>query len=294
MLNRTLIAVVPVLFAAGCAATTANLPAISESPTGTQATGRIVWHDLITDTPAESRRFYGELFGWEFETPAGGVGVGGADSYWLIRHDGELIGGMVDQSVLNRDADISQWITVMSVADIEAAVGRVAEQGGNVLTPPTDVGARGTLAVVASPDRAIIALLQARDGVPAEREPVVNGWLWSELWTDDVDAATGFYEAVAELRREDREVTGSAVPYRLLTDGTRPRAGILPSPFPDELPVWVSYLRVEDPAAITARVESLGGRVVVDAQPRRFGGTVAFILGPSGAGIALQTWPLDK
>lgn len=293
MLNRTLIAVVPVLIAAGCATTTANLPAISETPTGDQPTGRIVWHDLITDTPAESRKFYGELFGWEFETPATAVGVGGADSYWLIRHNGELIGGMVDQSVLNRDADISQWITVLSVADIEAAVGRVAAQGGNVLTPPTDVGARGTIAVVASPDRAIIALLQTRDGVPGEREPVVNGWLWSELWTDDVEGATGFYEAVAELRRDDREHAGSTEPYRLLTDGNRPRAGILSSPFPDEVPVWVNYLRVEDPAAITARVESLGGRVVVDAQPRRVGGTVAFILGPSGAGIALQTWPLD-
>ena len=58
-------------------------------------------------------------------------------------------------------------------------------------------------------------------------------------------------------------------------------------------PVWVSYIRVESPAAITSRVAELGGRVIVEAGPRPAGGEVAFIAGPSGAGIALQTWPLQ-
>jgi predicted enzyme related to lactoylglutathione lyase len=56
----------------------------------------------------------------------------------------------------------------------------------------------------------------------------------------------------------------------------------------------VSYLRVDSPAAIAARVADLGGRVIVEAQPRPLGGEVAFVAGPSGAGIALQTWPLEK
>ncbi len=68
----------------------------------------------------------------------------------------------------------------------------------------------------------------------------------------------------------------------------------MPNPLHDLQPVWVSYLRVDKPAAITARVDGLGGRVIVEAQPRPLGGEVAFIAGPSGAGIALQTWPLEK
>ena len=47
-------------------------------------------------------------------------------------------------------------------------------------------------------------------------------------------------------------------------------------------------------AEVTARVEALGGRVALEAQPRPIGGSVAVILGPSGAGIALQTWPLTE
>ena len=59
------------------------------------------------------------------------------------------------------------------------------------------------------------------------------------------------------------------------------------------MPMWVSYLRVMDAAqlnAILARVEPLGGNILVPATERPGGGVVAVIAGPSGAGIALQTW----
>ena len=292
MIKIKLSAVLFTLIVTGCATVAPELPAITDKPTSIQSDGRIVWHDLLTTTPAESRKFYGDLFGWEFERPGMSIGIGDADSYMLIRHNGNLIGGMLDANVLNRETNISQWITVMSVGDITAAVGRVTASDGEVLTPPTNVGSRGTLAVVAGPDKAIIALVQTRDGDPAEREPVVNDWLWNELWTNNVDQATGFYQVVAGFEIEDHVVQGMEQDYRVLKSGDSPRAAIMPNPFERELPVWVNYIRVDDPAAITARVEELGGVVIIDASPRALGGEVAFVAGPSGAGVALQTWPL--
>jgi predicted enzyme related to lactoylglutathione lyase len=282
------------LFLGACATISPDLPAVTDAPAAERSQGRIIWHDLITTTPAESRAFYGKLFGWEFERPPTAIGIGGDNSYMLIRHDGVLIGGMFDANVLKREDNISQWISVMSVNDINAAVGRVTASGGEVLTAPTDVGSRGVMAVVASPDRAIIALLQTRDGDPAEHEPVVNGWLWNELWTNDVEGASAFYGNLAGLDIEDAAVEGTDVSYRVLKSGDAPRAGILPNPFERELPVWVNYIRVDDPAAITAQVAALGGTVIVDARPRAIGGKVAFVAGPSGAGVALQTWPLQQ
>jgi len=247
----------------------------------------------LTTTPEASRQFYGELFGWEFENPGINLGFGNDDSYMLIRHNGRLIGGMVDANTMNRDVNISQWVSVMSVDDINAAAERVVADGGELLTAPTDVGSRGTLAVVTGPDGALFALVQTKDGDPAESEPVNNGWLWNELWTDDIDRAAEFYKGVAGLAVDDREIGESDSTYRLLVAGDKPRAGILTMPFEGERPVWVSYIRVEDPAAITARVSDLGGKVYVDAQDRAIGGQAAMIAGPSGAGVALQTWPLD-
>jgi len=273
---------------------TPNLPPVTDAPSGDHYNGRVVWHDLLTSTPAESRKFYGELFGWEFEKPGLATGLGGDDSYMLIRHDGKLIGGMVDAKALNRDVDISQWVTVMSIADIDAAAERVVAAGGEVLTPPTDVGSRGVLAVVAGPDRAIIALVQTRDGDPPEQEPRIDEWLWDELWTNNVEQTTGFYRQVAGFQIEDHEIEDVDRTFRVLKADGQPRAAILANPFEGELPVWVNYIRVEDPKAITAQVEGLGGSILIEAQPRAIGGTVAFIAGPSGAGVALQTWPLKQ
>ena len=294
LIHARLLAVCAALLTSACAAVSPNLPAITDAPSALRSEGRIIWHDLLTTTPAESRKFYGGLFGWEFERPASPLGFGSDDSYMLIRHEGKLIGGMLDANLLNQEENVSQWISVMSVTDVNAAVQRVTASGGEVLTEPTDVGSRGRMAVVTGPDRAIIALLQTRLGDPGEADPQVNGWLWNELWTDDVDGATSFYTELAGFDTEDIPVDGAYRSYRLLRSGGTPRAAILPHPFEDKLPVWVGYLWVANPAAITAQVPKLGGTVLVDAQPRPIGGSAALIAGPSGAGIALQTWPVKQ
>ena len=287
------IALTVALLVAGCAVVHPNLPSITDNATGARYEGRIVWHDLLTTTPEASRQFYGELFGWEFENPGIDLGFGNDDSYMLIRHNGRLIGGIVDANTLNRDVNISQWVTVMSVTDIDAAIGTVLAAGGEVLTEPTDVGNRGILSVITGPDGALISLVQTRDGDPAEREPSLNEWLWDELWTDDIEGSAAFFNQVAGLGLEERASAGSDNVYRTLSAGDKPRAGLLQMPFEGEHPVWVNYVRVNDPAAITRRVEALGGRVLIDVQERDVGGRAALIAGPSGAGVALQTWPLD-
>jgi predicted enzyme related to lactoylglutathione lyase len=286
-------ALLAALLAAGCTAVSVNLPPITESPTDLYHDGKVVWRDLLTNTPEASRRFYGELFGWEFEAPAVFVGVGGSDSYMLIRHNGALIGGMVDTNALGKKENISQWITTISVTDIDAAVGRVREAGGSVVNPPESIGDRGRMAIIEDSTGALFAMIQTRGGDPADSEPVQNGWLWDEVWTGDVAGATGFYEAVLGLRHEDVELESADRSYRILKAGDRPRVGVMQNPFDGERPVWVNYIRVEDPSALTARVEGLGGRVLVEARARPVGGEAALIAGPSGAGVALQTWPLD-
>lgn len=281
----------------GCATWQPNLPSITDEPTDNRIPGKVIWHDLITDVPAESRRFYEELFGWEFQSVGTTLGIGDDDTYSLIRNNGRLIGGMIDANQLrNAENDIAQWVTVMSVADVDRAAADFESRGGHVYTAPTDLASRGRIAVVADAQGAILALLQARDGDPLDRDPEMNDFLWDELWTTDVEAATAFYRSIIDFEVEDYDEDDDEREeiYRMLKVGERPRVGILDNPFADVRPVWVNYLRVADPSAITARVESLGGRILIDAHPRDIGGEVAFIAGPSGAGIALQTWPIRE
>ena len=286
-----------VLFVASCASLNVNLPSVTESPTGERLPGKIIWRDLLTNDPAASQRFYGELFGWEFESVGEASNLRSDSAYTLIRHNGRLIGGMVNTLALNGRDDISQWVILMSVEDLETRVAAAKSNGGQVVTPPTDLQDRGRLALVRDAEGALLGLLETRDGDPRDNEPEVGGFLWDELWTTDVQNAGAFYGAVAGLTPDtvDIDTDDAAGPtYNLLRAGDTPRAGILPNPLDGLDPVWVSYIRVENPAALTSRVADLGGRVIVEAGPRPLGGEVAFIAGPSGAGIALQTWPLEQ
>ncbi len=280
-----------------CATVNIDLPAVTDTATGARLPGKIIWRDLLTHDPEASQRFYEELFGWEFENIGGASGLKSNSAYTLIRHDGRLIGGMIDTVALNGRNDISQWIVLMSVDDVESAAAKFSTSGGEVITPPTDLQRRGKVAVVGDAEGALLGLLQTRDGDPVDQSPEIGEFLWDELWTSDVDGATVFYENVAGLEAADWDVDedqAAGASYRLLKSGDTPRVGILPNPLEGLKPVWVSYIRVESPDSITARVSELGGRVIVEAQARPLGGEVAFIAGPSGAGVALQTWPLDK
>jgi predicted enzyme related to lactoylglutathione lyase len=285
------------LFVAACASLNVNLPSVTETATGERLPGKIIWRDLLTNDPAASQKFYGELFGWKFESVGTASNLKSDTSYTLIRHNGKLIGGMIDTLDLNNRDDISQWVVLMSVEDVDASVKAATANGGTIITPPTDLQSRGRLAVIRDAEGALLGLLETRDGDPRDSEPEVDGFLWDELWTSDVQSADAFYNKVAGLTKDTVDVDGmqdTAPTYSLLKAGDTPRAGIMPNPLEGLDPVWVSYIRVESPAAITARVAELGGRVIVEAGPRPLGGEVAFIAGPSGAGIALQTWPLEE
>jgi predicted enzyme related to lactoylglutathione lyase len=278
-------------FVVGC--TAVNLPSVTDEPTNARLPGKIIWHDLITDTPAATEKFYSELFGWEFESIGFGFGPIARANYKLIRHNGRLIGGMIDQKQLDTDADISQWVALMSTDDIDRAVGVITDEGGTVFTPPTMLADRGRIAVVADPQGALFALLETKDGDPVDREPDLNDFLWHEVWTDDVSKATAFYRRLAGFDLEEEAVADDDT-YRFLSRDGVPRVGLLTMPVEDLAPLWSTYIRVEDPVAITARVEALGGRVLLPVQERDLGGQVALIAGPSGAGFAIQTWQPEE
>jgi predicted enzyme related to lactoylglutathione lyase len=279
----------PLLFCLGaCAPVSYDLPPLAGG--SDRLPGKVVWHDLITDTPAASERFYGELFDWTFE-PVPGV------NYTLIRHDGRAIGGLVDQGRLPVEEDVSQWVALLAVDDIEAAAAGVGPAGGRLLTPPTSLGRRGRVAVAADPEGAVFALLETGDGDPPDgaQPPAPGGFLWDELWAVDTAGAAAFYRRLLPYEGETLALAGD-LDYTLLSAAGRPRAGIRPHPLADSAPLWVNYLRVADLAAleaILARVEGLGGRVLQAATARPAGGYLAVVQGPSGAGIALQTWPLE-
>ena len=90
-----------------------NLPPITESPTDRHYDGKVVWRDLLTNTPEASRRFYSELFGWEFEAPRVFIGVGGGDVGGLT--------GVIEAIGVEVDPDLAE---ALSETNPESLTGR--------------------------------------------------------------------------------------------------------------------------------------------------------------------------
>ncbi|MCZ6756199.1 MAG: VOC family protein [Gemmatimonadetes bacterium] len=282
-----ILAGVPVWLAMNaCAGPVVTVPPLTPTPSGTHRVGKFVWQDLLTDDVAAAKRFYAGLFGWEFA-------VADDDStYTVILHRGRAIGGMVATADLEAHVNSSQWLGSLSVADVDRAVDVVKNSGGAVRATPRDLPERGRIAVVTDPQGALVAFVRSGGGDPDDREAMPGEWLWSELWTTDTDAAMSFYETLVGYTRQ-RVDGGVTVPYYLLSAGDAPRAGVLEIPFDGVRPNWLPYVRVDDPAALAARVESLGGRVLIPVREETRGGTVALIADPTGGVLAIQKWPLE-
>lgn len=86
--TRVITRVLAALTLASCAGGTASSPPATTAAATVQP-GAIVWRDLATEDVAASRRFYGQLLGWEFEETER-VGR----PYVLAKLGGDYVAGM--------------------------------------------------------------------------------------------------------------------------------------------------------------------------------------------------------
>ncbi len=272
----------------GCSTPKSRVPPLTPTPTGTYQIGKFVWYDLITDDVAAVKVFYGGLFGWEFddiETEK--------DNFTLASHRGVPIAGIVYLEREDPAVSQSQWVSSVSVPDVDRAAEYVKEQGGELHWGPKDVPDRGRVAIVSDPQGALFALVRASGGDPPDQVPLPGGWLWTELWTRDLAAALSFYESLAGYTHETTDVI-SGDQYHLLKRDDRARAGVRQLRWEDVRPNWLPYVLVDDPATVVARVDGLGGRVVIALNEEIRGGNVALIADPSGGIFAIQKWQMDE
>jgi len=114
---------------------------------------------------------------------------------------------------------------------------------------------------------------------------------WFEIGTDDPATARSFYGALFGWQFAPEG------PYTLIStvEGDQPSGGIqdTSTPQPDGTPrsYAVPYVQVPDVAAACARVEQLGGKVLVPATTAPNGIVVAHMTDPAGNHVGLWTPP---
>lgn len=271
-----------------CAGGGRQIPPMTPQPTNVHHLGKFVWYDLLTHEVKEVEQFYGGLFGWEFEE-----GFGESGDFTLITHHGLPIGGIAFVDTLPGGISRARWVPSLSVSDVDRAVEQSLTAGGVVYFEPEDLGERGRIAVVGDPQGAVLAFVKGAGGDPSDVDPPDGGWLWTELWTRDLEAAISFYSSLVGYEVETVD-TSVLQDYTVLRRDGRARAGVRQLPWEEVMPNWLPYVRVADPRAVADRVESLGGRVLIAPADSIRAGSVALIADPSGGVLAVQKWPVTE
>ncbi len=245
--------------------------------------GKIVWNDLITEDVDAARRFYGELFGWSFESASRRD-----DRPYVVARSGRaLVAGIVQVPRPSGGVSYSRWLPYASVNDVDAAVAKAKMEGGTVAVASRQVGI-GRVAVIVDAEGAVIGLARSRIGDPDDSTtaPGPGRVVWTELLANDPEAASRFYARVIGYVPHTIERHGG--PYILLSYGGVDRAGIFRNPSEQAAPTWLTSFGVDDPVAAAARVQALGGKVILPVSPQLRDGTMALVEDPTGAILILR------
>ena len=256
------------------------MPTRSSAPLGAPC-----WTDLWTSDVEGSRRFYGELFGWEAADPDPEFG-----GYFIFKRDGiDVAGGMGDMG-----ADMpanNTWKVYLATDDITKTAEAAAANGAQIISPAMAVGDLGIQLVMIDPTGAHLGAWEAKEfpGFTVVLEHAAPGWF--ELSTRDHSQAVDFYRTVFHW---DTTAVGDTDEFRYTTMGDpmggENLAGIMDASgfLPDGVPAhWSVYWEVDKVDNAVDKVRALGGAVVADAVDTPYG-RLATVTDPAGAEFKLR------
>lgn len=118
--------------------------------------GTFCWNELSTTDLDAAQGFYKELLGWEIKE---GSAPGGGMRYNEIVANGRHVGGLFQSGPECGGVMPPHWRIYVAVDDVDASAAKVAELGGKVTFPPTDIPHVGRFCVVDDPTGAAISLI---------------------------------------------------------------------------------------------------------------------------------------
>lgn len=124
----------------------------SEPDPGTP--GTVGWRELYSSSGQEAAfAFYSGRFGWETMSE---MDMGPMGKYRIFGKDGDQLGGMMDKPA---NVPVSAWTFYVNVDGIDAAIERIAANGGKVSMGPMEVPGGSWVCQATDPQGAHFALI---------------------------------------------------------------------------------------------------------------------------------------
>ncbi|MEL6778483.1 MAG: VOC family protein [Cyanobacteria bacterium J06597_16] len=245
-------------------------------------TGRIIWHDLLTQDISLVKSFYADLLGWEYqiEHASDFVWRPGEADYPLIIAEGEAHGGFVNPG----EGIVSRWLAYVMVKDVDDMTARAKSLGATVIRDPFDTPGVGRSAVIQDLQGGVIGLT-----FPTHHFPAPSGtFLQDELITDDVDSAMLFYCDLFGWEAQDIKEVGPSR-YAVLDSTDHGSVVGVTNQFFEAVgcALWIPYFATDDVGIATAKAKALGASLCVDSTSTINGERKAILSDPTGAVFGL-------
>ncbi|MEY2399376.1 MAG: uncharacterized protein QOJ00_2550 [Actinomycetota bacterium] len=239
------------------------------------------WLDIGSPDIDGTFAFYGPLFGWER------VDLGpDAGGYGMAAIEGDTVAGVGPA----QQPGPPFWTTYIATDDVQATTKKVEAAGGAVIVGPTDVFDQGKFAVYADPNGAVFSVWESGDNIGAYRVNENGTLCWNELNTWNLDAAKPFYAEVFGWDISDNPEYGE------FSVGGRVVGGMMPlstERVPQETPEhWLVYFAVDDINAAVAKINELGGTVMME--PFEAGGVGLMTVNKDPQGAVFATIQMNE
>jgi predicted enzyme related to lactoylglutathione lyase len=245
-----------------------------------------VWYELMTTDDEAAQDFYARVVGWKAQD-AGQPNL----KYTLLVAGEAPVAGLMALPQEACDAGARPgWTGYVAVDDVDAAVQRIAQAGGQTHMPPTDISGIGRFAMVADPQGAVFSLFKGATGTmdqpaaDADKPGLVG---WHELYAVDGDTAFGFYADMFGWTKAEAIDMGEMGRYQLFAAGGAPIGGMMTKPANLPMPFWNYYFQVDAIGAAIERLKGGGGQVINGPMQVPGGNWIVQAFDPQGAMFSL-------
>src|SRR6185503_17127296 len=217
--------------------------------------GTFCWVELGTSDGEAAKKFYTQLFNWDFtDHPMGPAGV-----YTMLTQNGKDVAALYQLTPDMTSAGVPpHWMSYVSVTSADESAAKAKELGATLMKEPFDVQDVGRMAVIQDPTGAVFALWQAGTHKGAAVVNVPNSFCWNELATPDTTKAGDFYTGLFGWGKKVQEM--GPMTYTSFLNDERPAGGMYaPTPDMGEVtPNWLVYFAVDDADAKHKKASELG------------------------------------
>jgi len=237
--------------------------------------GQFCWVELATSDANAAKKFYSDLFGWQYDE----YPMGDAPPYNMAK----IAGGQVGAVFENKDVP-PNWMNYVSVANADETAENAKSLGATVMHGPFDVFEFGRMAVIQDPEGAIFSIWQPKQHKGASVAGEEGSFCWNELMAHNADAERTFYTSLfGWTAKESPE-------YTEWHAGDKARGGFLEMKderFQGVPPFWITYFLVDDVDQSASKAQSLGASVHHAATDIPNVGRFAVLADPQGASFAI-------